>query len=747
MAASFAYRAVADAAASRDRLLRFLDETLLPLYDAAADETVAVGLKRSLYHAHRETAARSGAGSGTGLGHLHGGAMAAPPRACRVLACALELLRSRPVVFVSAEAEPFSKSGGLANVTFELPRELARLGESMYVITPLYRSGDARAVARMQDAEARFDVTYTGVNVQFQLGAEPYEVGVHRGVVEGVTYFLLDHHDLFDGLYWGYRSNERIRRRLALGRAAAEVMVHFGLHPQAVATNDAAASLVSGIVRRDPYYAGSATFADTSFVHIVHNGGWQYFDCYDRYEDGADLFGLFNLPVEFASRFTDPRDEALFNLMAAGIRFADQVFTVSPTYARQIERNCDGLEALLHDVIGINNGIGKDFRRGVTNRLARSRLKQRHAPRLQERIDADRELRDKLERRFPELLADGGKPAGFRSAARRDEVIRMRTKLIAQLEYGLTVDPDQVPYVMIHRVSDQKGFRILLDAWQGMFRDLGVQAILGGPIAPNDQRAEQLAAGMRALMEYYPGSVATRIGYQEISLPLLVAAPWYRGARDAVVAYFSMEFGLGVLSDDSWRSGGSARQRPWRIRPDPAGPAPGRLLQRRQPAARAGVAPHVERSVAGRAGRRGADPAHHQRRAPAQLDFARHPGSAGALSGPTRREVRAGSVSLGTGGQHRRRGAVAHARAPPLAAAAVQVSLYHGTLSVSEAGAEIIAGGECVAMELVEQDGEIATYRTQVVCHSTGRLGATVRITPTHPALAHRSVPGLFRQG
>ena len=82
-----------------------------------------------------------------------------------------------------------------------------------------------------------------------------------------------------------------------------------------------------------------------------------------------------------------------------------------------------------------------------------------------------------------------------------------------------------------------------------------------------------------------------------------------------------------------------------------------------------------------------------------------------------------------------------------LSAAEVQVSLYHGTLSACDAGADAITGGECAAMELVEQDGETATYRTQVVCHTTGRLGATVRITPTHPALAHRLVPGLFRQG
>lgn len=82
-----------------------------------------------------------------------------------------------------------------------------------------------------------------------------------------------------------------------------------------------------------------------------------------------------------------------------------------------------------------------------------------------------------------------------------------------------------------------------------------------------------------------------------------------------------------------------------------------------------------------------------------------------------------------------------------LSAAEVQVSLYHGTLRARDAGADTIVGGECATMELVEQDGETATYRVQVVCHTTGRLGATVRITPTHPALAHRLVPGLFRQG
>jgi glycogen synthase len=60
------------------------------------------------------------------------------------------------MVFMSAEADPFSKSGGLANVVYELPRELAALGETVYVITGLWANGDEKAVAKMRSAMERY---------------------------------------------------------------------------------------------------------------------------------------------------------------------------------------------------------------------------------------------------------------------------------------------------------------------------------------------------------------------------------------------------------------------------------------------------------------------------------------------------------------------------------------------------------------------------------------------------------------
>ena len=79
--------------------------------------------------------------------------------------------------------------------------------------------------------------------------------------------------------------------------------------------------------------------------------------------------------------------------------------------------------------------------------------------------------------------------------------------------------------------------------------------------------------------------------------------------------------------------------------------------------------------------------------------------------------------------------------------AAVEVALYHGSLAGGAEGDDALAGGRSTPMELVEQSGEVATYRAQAVCRSTGRLRATVRVMPVHPALPHQFVPGLFLQG
>jgi starch synthase len=74
---------------------------------------------------------------------------------------------------------------------------------------------------------------------------------------------------------------------------------------------------------------------------------------------------------------------------------------------------------------------------------------------------------------------------------------------------------------MIHRITEQKGFQLVLEASEGLFRRLGVQAIIGGAPANGDTRGEEIARGLLLLPEYYPGQAWVGLGFQDVGVPLL----------------------------------------------------------------------------------------------------------------------------------------------------------------------------------------------------------------------------------
>jgi glycogen synthase len=209
--------------------------------------------------------------------------------------------------------------------------------------------------------------------------------------------------------------------------------------------------------------------------------------------------------------------------MAAGVRAADQVFTVSPSYAAQIAQACDGLEPLLGGVVGISNGIGPDFRARVDQRFATGGFVHREWPRFCELLAGNRELHEKLAARYPELLQG---PCGWSAISddrTRSIVTRMARKLMLQNSRGLEVDPDKVLLVMIHRITEQKGFQLLLEASPRLFCELGYQALVGGAVAAGDARGEELAHGLHLLQRSFPKDVSVRFGFEDVAVPFLAA--------------------------------------------------------------------------------------------------------------------------------------------------------------------------------------------------------------------------------
>ncbi len=161
---NFAYEELAKNCVTYEKTIAFIQEHLVPVFWKENRERLELGLKRGSFYLVR---------NGVLDGHVAiDYARRMSQETDQILASIGRTLidhnRRGALVFMSAEAEPFSKSGGLANVVYELPRELVKLGEEVFVISGYYKHGDDKSVRKMQEAAKKYNLSYTGVNVTLQ---------------------------------------------------------------------------------------------------------------------------------------------------------------------------------------------------------------------------------------------------------------------------------------------------------------------------------------------------------------------------------------------------------------------------------------------------------------------------------------------------------------------------------------------------------------------------------------------------
>jgi starch synthase len=250
------------------------------------------------------------------------------------------------IAIVAAEAAPYAKAGGLADVIGALPGALAAAGAEVSVVIPGYKSAlrilsGAYVVERMSleigDREERFTV---------------------RGApgVRGVQYYLVEHPGYFgrDGIYGenGRDYPDNLRRYVFFGRAAA-ALIAARIKPDLVHAHDWHASVVPVVMGADP--ATRANFARTLKIFTIHNLAFQGI-C-----DPGD-FLLLNLDWSYFS-IDCLEFHGRINLMKGAVTLADGVSTVSPTYAREVTESPElgfGLDGVLRAkgerFIGILNG-------------------------------------------------------------------------------------------------------------------------------------------------------------------------------------------------------------------------------------------------------------------------------------------------------------------------------------------------------------------------------------------------------
>jgi len=377
--------------------------------------------------------------------------------------------KSLKILVVSAEAVPFAKVGGLADVAGSLPKALRRLGHDARLALPKY--------GRIK--EAQFRLTQVVDSLPVPAGSDHELTSVFESVVEGMPAYLVGNDNYF-GREEVYGYDDDGERFVFFCRAALEMLQKLDWRPDVIHCNDWHTGTIPNwlktIYRDDPF------FADTATVFTIHNLAYQGIFGPELLEfAGLADYGLFPHPTE------DWMSSAVV-LMARGILFADVINTVSEKYAQEIltpeyGERLDPILAQRRDrLFGILNGLDYEVWNPAT--------------------DSDIAVNYDAAPPLP--------PPTF--GGRKGE--RVENKLALQREAGLPPDPDVLLIGMISRLADQKGFDILAEA-SDQLMDLDLQCVLLGT---GEERYHRIFAnvagkyqGQAAVFLKFDGALARRI--------------------------------------------------------------------------------------------------------------------------------------------------------------------------------------------------------------------------------------------
>ena len=253
--------------------------------------------------------------------------------------------KSLKILFISAEVDPFAKTGGLGDVGGSLPKALKAMGHDIRVVMPAYQKIEDGAFPGVTALPMQLDVPIDGSLVP---------AGVFEGKLPGSEvpiYFIANWHLYKRPSLYGYWDDPY--RFAFFSRAALELAKTLDWRPDVVHGQDwhAAPALtwLATAGRGDEFFHPMPTVFTIHNLAIQGNTNWHLFDY---------------MGIQTHSLAEEPFGEV--NLMARGIYHSTMVNTVSPTYALEImtEEGGAGMDGLLrhraYDLHGILNGIDYD---------------------------------------------------------------------------------------------------------------------------------------------------------------------------------------------------------------------------------------------------------------------------------------------------------------------------------------------------------------------------------------------------
>jgi starch synthase len=360
------------------------------------------------------------------------------------------------LLMVASEAAPFAKTGGLADVVGSLPPALHALGHDVRLIMPWYRA--VRGVTGNLRPNRR--------KLSIPMGDRVYQAGYRTAEIGGMPVYFIDVAELYDRpeLYGEHGQDypDNAERFGLLSLAALELARQIKFVPDVIHAHDWQAGLIPVYLHQQR--GRDSFFAKTGSLFSIHNLGYQgVFPLATGRILGLDASLLTADGLEFHGQIS---------LLKGGIRFADQVNTVSPTYCREIQTpECGmGLDGLLRSrsarVHGLLNGLDGSLWSPANDRA--------------------------LTRSYTPNSLSG------KAVCKKD----------LQKELGLQVLSGTPVVAMVTRLDAQKGIELVLESWDKiMARDL--QLVILGSGNPDFERRLAEAAS------FYPGQASVLLRFDD----------------------------------------------------------------------------------------------------------------------------------------------------------------------------------------------------------------------------------------
>ncbi|MFW5749492.1 MAG: glycogen synthase GlgA [Halanaerobium sp.] len=249
----------------------------------------------------------------------------------------------KKILFVASEADPFIKTGGLADVAGSLPQALRDEGHDVRLVIPQYRQISKKYKDRMESV----------CHFRTKLAWRDTYLGVNRLEEDGVPVYFIDNKYYFDRDSL-YENDDKHEQFAFFSQAVLDMLPVIGFKPDIIHANDWQTGplplLFADRYRQQSYYQ------DIKTVFTIHN--LKYQGQFAGHSAG-DVLGV--APHHWESG--NIRHNGLLNYMKSGIMYADHITTVSESYANEIQTSYfgEGLDYALRmrgdDLSGILNGI------------------------------------------------------------------------------------------------------------------------------------------------------------------------------------------------------------------------------------------------------------------------------------------------------------------------------------------------------------------------------------------------------